>query len=318
MNIKPIVIFSSALVLAACGGGSGDDDSAEGKGALSVRLTDAPVDDAAHVYVSIAGISLKRIDDDEDEDDELEDSDDDDMSDDDTDEDDEDEDEEESAWVSYPVDSTPPQVDLLTLQSGATFGLLEGEELTAGSYKIRLNLNFDEYTEDERIANPELVNPPNSIIIEEGGQEFELKVPSGQQTGLKLNEPIEIDADGNANYTIDFDVRKSIVERGNGSNRYLLKPVLRLVKDDETGNITGIVYPTDHCQWMLALRIYQSIWDSDVNAGPSGLCSDALRETSQCCIRFRRQCYRSIVSGWTSLCRRYRGRGGWPATGDLG
>ena len=42
-------------------------------------------------------------------------------------------------------------------------------------------------------------------------------------------------------FTLDFDVSKSIVQTGN--NNYILKPVIRLISEQESGALKGIVNP---------------------------------------------------------------------------
>ncbi|MCP4391399.1 MAG: DUF4382 domain-containing protein, partial [Gammaproteobacteria bacterium] len=70
---------------------------------------------------------------------------------------------------------------------------------------------------------------------------FPLTVPSGNQTGLKLNRGFMVPEDGEAKIYIDFDVRKSIVENPHPvMPRYKLKPTLRLVQDN-FGAIVGEV-----------------------------------------------------------------------------
>ena len=72
-----------------------------------------------------------------------------------------------------------------------------------------------------------------------------MKVPSGSQSGLKINQSFTVAA-GTADlnvgdddtYTIDFDLRKSIVDPG-GQPGYFLKPVLRLVQNIMTGSVAG-------------------------------------------------------------------------------
>lgn len=78
--------------------------------------------------------------------------------------------------------------------------------------------------------------------------QYELRVPSGSETGLKHNTPFTVAegtvdmtvADENSVYTIDFDLRKSIVNPG-GQPGYFLKSVLRLVQNINTGTISGTV-----------------------------------------------------------------------------
>jgi hypothetical protein len=71
---------------------------------------------------------------------------------------------------------------------------------------------------------------------------FSIRVPSGFQTGLKLVSGFTIPAGGKADFTIDFDVRKSLVDpQGNPQADYFLKPALRLIDNVEAGSITGTV-----------------------------------------------------------------------------
>jgi hypothetical protein len=71
-----------------------------------------------------------------------------------------------------------------------------------------------------------------------------LFLPSGRQTGLKLQGGFVIPAGGSADFTIDFDVKKSIFNAGgnaSGNNKYMLKPAHRLVNNVEAGSIVGKV-----------------------------------------------------------------------------
>ncbi len=196
MNIKFSFFLFSLITLSACGGG-GDS----GQGSLSVSLADAPVDEAANVFVTIRGVSLNY---------------------------------EDSGWVDHDFE-TPELIDLLLLQSGTKINLFTDDEIDAGSYQVRLNLHSD----DDNA-------PDQYIVIEEGGEEHELFIPSGFQTGLKLNSSIVVPSNGSADYTIDFDVRQSVVLRGNENNNngYLLKPVLRLVDNTQATSISEVIQDT--------------------------------------------------------------------------
>ena len=79
-----------------------------------------------------------------------------------------------------------------------------------------------------------LADKPGTIVLSNGAHD--LTVPSGDQTGLKLNRGFEIPKAGEAKIYIDFDVRKSIVV---ANSEYKLKPTLRLVED--FGAIAGTV-----------------------------------------------------------------------------
>lgn len=119
----------------------------------------------------------------------------------------------------------PKTLDLLTLQGGETAPLLEDEEVPAGKYNwIRLTLDVD-----------------TSYVIDNVGNQKTLFIPSGAQTGLKLIGGVSVAQGGQSSYTIDFDVRKSIVDPKGGQADYYLKPVLRLIEQSAVGSITGQV-----------------------------------------------------------------------------
>lgn len=54
-----------------------------------------------------------------------------------------------------------------------------------------------------------------------------LKVPSGSESGLKVQVNKDIKPNQTYVFTLDFDAHKSVVKTGN--NQYLLKPVVKLV-----------------------------------------------------------------------------------------
>lgn len=72
---------------------------------------------------------------------------------------------------------------------------------------------------------------------------YDLKTPSAQQSGLKLNVHEDIMAGEYYSYIIDFVVEKSIVETGNG--KYILKPVIKVYTEAVSGSIQGIVQPAE-------------------------------------------------------------------------
>lgn len=123
---------------------------------------------------------------------------------------------------------TTRELDLLTLQGGTSAPLLEGVEVPAGEYEwIRLTLDVD-----------------NSFVYEEQNPDAPLSlfIPSGAQTGLKLVSGFTVAQGGENDFTVDFDVRKSIVNPQSDSVAdYFLKPALRLVDNLEVGSITGQV-----------------------------------------------------------------------------
>lgn len=124
----------------------------------------------------------------------------------------------------------PREIDLLAYQNGATFNLVENLEVDAGEYQwMRLTVIAEQNRND------------GSYILFESGEQYPLYVPSGSQTGLKINRPFRVAAGGITRLVADFDLRKSIIAPPGLSPNYLLKPVLRLMDELEVGEIGGEV-----------------------------------------------------------------------------
>lgn len=128
-------------------------------------------------------------------------------------------------------------INLLDYTGGQSRILLqtEGNEsltLPAGEYNwMRFDVSAD--------VDGEL----DSFIELDNGSQYDLEVPS--ETGLKLNTGFTIPVDGVANFTVDFDLRHSIIgdfeDKKSGLTFYKLKPVLRLVDNSSVGTLTGTV-----------------------------------------------------------------------------
>lgn len=190
-HLFKISALSSALFLAACGGGSGGSvNNIAGYGELSLGLTDGPVENATEVVVAFTSVEVHG---------------------------------EESKTIEF---DTVQTINLLSYQNGESILLLDEEVFEAGEYQwIRLGVDESQ----------------SYIEIEEtiGDVRYPLEIPSGAQTGLKLNRGFTIAVDGHANFTIDFDLRKSVHQEGTGD--YKLRPTLRIVDNLQAGTISGTV-----------------------------------------------------------------------------
>jgi hypothetical protein len=130
-------------------------------------------------------------------------------------------------------DFTPRSIDLLQYQNGQTAILLQDTPMDAGRYQwLRLIIDTEPNVRD------------SYIVID--GQECELNVPSGAETGLKMHRPIDVPAGGSLALTVDFDLHKSIhappgQASGACTTGYVLRPTLRLVNDADVGAIDGTV-----------------------------------------------------------------------------
>lgn len=154
---------------------------------MNLRLTDAPLDSATAVNVTIEQINLVR-ENDEDGDDAA-----------DSEGDDGVEAGDESIVPVYTPD-TPETINLLDYQN-ATKTLATDAEVPEGTYsQMRLVLT---------------ANGPNmksNWIVFESGNEAMLQTPSAQQSGYKINLPeFEVDEESDViDLTIDFDASQSV------------------------------------------------------------------------------------------------------------
>ena len=181
----------SAALLAGCGGGSGGG----GTGALSLAVTDGPVDGVDEVVVEFTGVTLKP-----------------------------------RGGSAFDVTfDAPLSIDLKSLHSGNSELLLDGEVVPAGAYEwIRLDVNA------------EFDNVLDSYVTEEGGGQVELRVPSGENSGLKLVSGFTVVAGGETGFVIDWNLREGLVEAP-GQPGYKLQPALRITDMQEYGTIAGTV-----------------------------------------------------------------------------
>lgn len=132
----------------------------------------------------------------------------------------------EESDEGWQVIAEPNQAyNLLELINGA-YEVLGDEELESGTYRqIRL-----------------IVRQEGTHVVE-NGEQVELTVPSGEQTGLKLNVDAVIEPDTRYVLMLDFDADRSVVQSGNSGAGYLLQPVIRANSLATTGNISGTATP---------------------------------------------------------------------------
>jgi hypothetical protein len=135
-------------------------------------------------------------------------------------------------WEEFVFDE--PQVyNLLDLQRGDS-EMMGSFELEAGTYtQIRFML-------DAPVSDAGPLSNPGCYLKMEDGTIINLFVPSGAQTGYKAIGNFDVPVNGSVEITADFDVRKSVVKAG-ASGKYLLKPAIRLIVTNQSGQIAGQV-----------------------------------------------------------------------------
>jgi hypothetical protein len=200
--VKSVLPMVASALLAACAGGD-DGGTSDKTGVLQLGITDGPVEMAEEAVIEFTGVELKPRG--------------------------------GSAFsITFP---TPKRIDLLDYQGTQRAMLLDGETIAAGDYEwMRLQVK----------ADPN-VGGDSYLMI--GGAECELRIPSGDETGLKMIRGFTVWPGSVTNFTIDFDLRKSILQPPGqrtteptcDGQAYLLRPVLRLVNNDEIGAVSGTV-----------------------------------------------------------------------------
>lgn len=110
-------------------------------------------------------------------------------------------------------------IDLKSLGRGNSVRLLDEYPLPAGNYSwVRL-----------------VIDPDNTYVVEDmGGAQLLLDCSSCNESHLKLNRSFEIDAEGVVDFTIDFDLGKSITLKQPNKKPYedyqfKLRPTLRII-----------------------------------------------------------------------------------------
>jgi hypothetical protein len=127
------------------------------------------------------------------------------------------------------------EFNLLELRNGLVAELLD-LEIAAGEYNL-IRLYVDEA----------------GLTLKEEGGSFTVKVPSGQQAGIKIfiDPGLVVEGGLTAELLLDFDLSNSFVIQGNmdspaGIKGFNFKPVIRAVNNSATGSIKGLVTDKDN------------------------------------------------------------------------
>jgi len=132
----------------------------------------------------------------------------------------------EEEWITVLPDTLPVQdrtFNLLELVNGV-FATLGEVELEPGTYtQVRIMLESA------------------SLVI--NGEDQDLFIPSGYESGIKLVHAFKIEPDVITDLVVDFDVASSLHEAPPGSGNYILRPTIRLVQKTLSGTISGTVTP---------------------------------------------------------------------------
>ncbi len=136
------------------------------------------------------------------------------------------------AWTV--LGSPNKTVNLLALTGGIDETLVNGASIPAGSYgQLRLILGDGNTICTAPVAEDGTC-PANAL--------HDLKVPSGLQTGVKIDVHFDVQPDTTKDVFIDFDAHRSVFVHAAGhSGQYILRPVVRGYDLVVTGAVKGVV-----------------------------------------------------------------------------
>ena len=211
-----------AFALAACSGSGSDTQTnnpsqieppaASNVGYFSLSVSDAPIKDATKVCVRFDGVELKHAD------------------------------SEDRETIDF---DQPIVVNLLAHQGANSHPIVTGAEVPAGVYEwIRLKVQAErDLSGGANDSDPTSEScddaTENSYLVRESGGVYNLYIPSGSQRGLQLIKEIIIPVNRTGNYTAEWDLGKSFNGPPGQLPDVMMKPVVKLVANNEVGTLVG-------------------------------------------------------------------------------
>jgi hypothetical protein len=134
-------------------------------------------------------------------------------------------------WKTYNL-INPGIYNLLNFNSGVDTLMISEDMSPATVSQIRL-----------------ILGDGNHVVVD--GVTYPMETPSAEESGLKLNVHYEFEAGIVYELWLDFDAGQSIVEQGSGD--YLLKPVIHVYTQAESGAIEGDISPLGAATYVMAI-----------------------------------------------------------------
>jgi hypothetical protein len=220
-----------AIALTGCGG-SGSDPVEEGMGVFNLSVSDSGIKDAAKVCIKFDGVQLKKAGED----------------------------------APITIDFDAPQIVNLLANQGANSQPITSEQVPAGDYEwIRLmvdaNRDNNAGTGDTDPTVLECLADDGSYLLTKTSVlPYSLFIPSGDQSGLKLIKDITIPVNASGNYTAEWDLGKSFIAPPGLAPDVMMKPVVKLVANNEVGTLVGQVanglVEAESCDTEFAPKVY--------------------------------------------------------------
>ena len=247
------LIGALGVVLAACGGGAADsgvDDQSQSTpppasttGLINLYVSDAPIRDASKVCIRFDGVELKHNGSDD--------------------------------RVNIDFDE-PVVINLLDYQGSDSHPIVTGAEVPAGEYQwIRLKVAAERgLSGGANDGDPTSTTcdeaTENSYLVRESGEVHNLYIPSGAQRGLQLIKDIIVAVNRTGDYTAEWDLGKSFNGPPGQQPDVMMKPVVKLVANNEVGTLVGTVADEliawDACDVEFPPSVY--VFDDGVEPNP--------------------------------------------------
>lgn len=164
-------------------------------------------------------------------------------------------------------------------KEGDPFLMLKTNPVTVNIFELRNGIT-------EELVNLEVPKGDYDLVriyVDEGtlklkdiNEPFNLKIPSGKQTGIKvfIDPVIHVEGGISAELILDFDLSKSFVMRGqNARNGFIFKPTIKAINNSTQGRVVGVV--TDNS---LQKNLLENVTVSLINPGEDTL--TALTDTT--------------------------------------
>jgi hypothetical protein len=167
----------------------------------------------------------------------------------------------------------PKTIDLLKLVDDVRF-YIGAADLSAGNY-TQMRLVADANNSDGGINELSEQHPFANYVIDSNNNYHELKIPSGDKTGFKIIHGFTIYANTTTELNLDFDVCKSVIEKGD-KDPWILKPTVKVFDDHEKAIIRGMVTDSTTTLGMPGVLVPVQ----NYNAGASDLKDEVLVHTA--------------------------------------
>jgi hypothetical protein len=199
-----LVLLLSLIFLVSCGDGGGS--SGGGTGTLSLSLADASTSEYRAVFMTIVAVQVHLGGNTS----------------------------SPNNWQDIEMYDSPLTVNLLELVNGVREEL--GIADLPSGYYTQMRLITGDTPDDPNLPYANFVidtsNPPET---------YELKVPSGSMSGEKIVGGFRINTNQTTELILDIDACRSVVKSVGSSDKWIIKPTIKVAYPDTYGIVTGAV-----------------------------------------------------------------------------